>query len=361
MDDTRDSEYALFKAIADAVPGMLYIIDLRGMNMVYANQKVLDLFGRTLPELAEMGASLFDRFVFPPDRPKFDAHIAELLSGGPGHVAELTFRLLNAKGEPTWLRTRRTIFQWDAQRNPTHVISISQDVSVEIELIKVNESLARERQQLKEEKELEVVRAVLSKQEEERNRISESLHNGLGQLLYGVKLSLSGIEPSPVSEFITKKEYALQLLEEGIIQTRRISHELMPDILNDFGLKAAIEDTYRKMNTDIKFSIQMTGEKQIAPQYIELAIFRIIQELVLNVGKHSAAKSCQIKVAITEKLVQITVSDNGKGIPAGQVSSGIGLRSIRDKVSLLKGSLSIQSQPGDTKIRIKIPFRSEAK
>jgi len=359
-DDNRNPEQALFRGIADAVPGMLYIIDLRGMKMVYANLRVLDLFGQTLADLTAMGPTLFDRYVFPLDRPKFDAHIAELLSSAPGYVAELTFRLLNAKGEPTWLRTRRTIFQWDDEGKPTHVISISQDISAEIELLKTNERLARERQLLKEEKDLEVVRAVLSKQEEERNRISESLHNGLGQLLYGIKLSVSGLSPNPTNEFLHQKKYALQLLEEAISQTRQLSHQLIPIILNDFGLKAAIEDSYQKMKTGIRFSLQMTEGKQMAPQYIELAIFRIVQELILNVCKHSAAQTCHVKIDIEERQVQIVVADNGKGIP-NHPTDGIGLRSVRDRVSLLKGEIDIQSQPGNTTIRINIPYRPEPK
>lgn len=358
MNDSHHTDQALFKGIADAVPGMLYIIELTGMKMVYANQKVLDLFGRTLEELSAMGPSLFDHVVYPPDRTRFDAHIVELLTSPVGHVAELSFRLLNHKGEPTWLRTRRTIFQWDNEGNPTHVISVSQDISAEIQLQEVNERIALERKRLKEEKELEVIRAVLSKQEEERDRIAESLHNGLGQLLYGAKLGLLALEPEPEQAFREKKTYALELLDESIIQTRRISHQLMPIVLNDFGLKAAIEDTYRKMNTDVNFSLQMTAGKKIAPQYIELAVFRIVQELVLNVGKHAAAKNCQIKVNIAEKHVNIHVSDDGKGMTNAQHSDGVGLRAIRDKVSLLKGQMDIYSQPGDTAISINIPYRS---
>ena len=325
--------------------------------MIYANQPVIELFGRSLKELSDMGPLLFDKFVYPEDRPRFNAHINELLAAPEGHVAEIIFRLLNANGEPKWLRTRRTIYKWDGQGKPTHVISISQDISVEIELKEINQRLTQEKRRLENERELEVVRAVLSKQEDEHSRIAESLHNGLGQLLYGVKLSLVPLKPTPIGEFNSRKNYALELLENGIIETRRISHQLMPTILSDFGLKAAIEDTYRTMNSGISFTLQMTAQKKVAPKYIELAIFRIVQELILNVCKHSEGKNCHIKLEIDDLHVQVCVSDNGKGLPDHRVSEGIGLRSIRDKISLLKGKMEVYSQPGETTIKIIIPYR----
>lgn len=354
-DDDQDANDALFKGIADAVPGLLYIIDLREMKMTYANQQVFELFGRTLGQMAALGPKFFDLIVYPPDRADFDAHIAELLSAPAGHVAELSFRVLDSKNEPIWLRTRRSIFQWDSNGRPTHVISVSQNISKEVALRNTNERLAEDRQQLKDKRELEVLRNIFSDQEEERDSIAESIHNGLGQLFYGVKLRILALERDPEKDFRSQKQYILDLLEEGIGLTRKISHKLLPIILNDFGLGAAIEDFYKKMNSTVKYSLRMPEGNAKAPQYIELAVFRIVQELIYYVQGYTQATTCMIEIIIGAQHVAISVSDNGE-IGTENPLDLPGLRAVRDRVSLLKGTTQFGSEGPQNRINIRIPY-----
>jgi PAS domain S-box-containing protein len=354
-------DIALIQGIADAAPGMLYVIELQTMKMVYANEKVLKLFGKTLDELSQMGVKLFDKFVFYEDRERFDAHIKDLLESEPGEVKELTFRLLNFAGIPTWVRTRRTIYKTDSDGKPTHVISLSQDISREMELMELKAQLEEEKRILKEEKQLEIFRAILSTQEEERQRISESLHNGLGQLLYGAKLNLSTLNPQLAAanpeSFSETKQYTSQLLDEGIKQTRRISHQLMPTVLNDFGIRAAIEDVCHKMEAKIMFSFDFEGLSLLKPKYLELAVYRTVQELVLNIGKHAKATHAKITLKVKPQLIHINVCDNGVGFDVNKEGyKGIGIRSIRDKISLLKGFMKVISTAGRTEIDINIPM-----
>jgi len=350
---------ALIHGIADAAPGMLYVIDLRNMKMVYANQRVLTLFGKSLEELGNMGAQLFDEFVFPEDRPRFDEHIAELLSAASGEVKELTFRLFDAQRNPTWVRTRRTIYKRDQAGNPTHVISVSQDISREIALQKIKTELEEEQRRLKEERHLEIFKATLSTQEEERRRMSESLHNGLGQLLYGVKLNLATLTMENPKTFYDTRNYTQELLEEGIKETRRISHQLMPTVLHDFGIKAAIEDICHKTSSKISFSLDFEGLDLLTPKYIELAIFRIIQELVLNAAKHSQGNIGKVYLKTDQCTITIEVQDNGVGFnPKDEHLDGIGLKSMSNKIILLKGDMVINSGHEGTKVSISIPHPS---
>lgn len=354
--ETLLNDVALVHGIADAAPGMLYVIDLRDMKMVYANQKVLSLFGRSLAELGEMGPALFDEYVFAEDRPRFDEHIAELLSAAIGEVKELTFRLLDVKRQPVWVCTRRTIFKRDEQGNPTHVISVSQDISKEVELKQIRDELEAEKRRLMEERQLEIFKATLAAQEEERRRISESLHNGLGQLLYGVKLSLSTLTLESPTTFMQTRGYVFELLEEGIREARKISHQLMPTVLHDFGIKAAIEDVCKKMNSKVYFSLEFKGLERLVPKYIELAIFRIVQELIHNIGKHAEANVGKVCLKADENLICIEVADNGIGFnPKDHRSDGIGLKSMYDKITLLKGQMAIESSGNGTIVSISIP------
>jgi PAS domain S-box-containing protein len=359
--DTLLEDAALTRGIADAAPDMLYVIDLRTMEMVYANNRVLALFGKTLEELAALGPSLFDVVVYPADRPAFDAHIAELLAAKNGEVKELTFRLLDANQHPTWVRTRRTVYKRDEDGHPTHVISVSQDISKEIELQEIRQRLEEEKRMLQEQKQIEIFRAILSTQEEERRRISESLHNGLGQLLYGIKLNLCMLDiPTATdypNDFRDTHQYACQLLEEGIKEARRISHELMPTVLEDFGIKAAIEDACHKMESSTRFRFDFEGVELLRANPIKIAVYRTIQELILNIGKHAEATKAKITLKVSHSSIHIEVADNGVGMDLKTIKDdGIGLKSIKNKIRLLKGTLNVSTAPGNgTKITIDIP------
>ncbi|WP_345952005.1 PAS domain-containing protein [Mucilaginibacter sp. PAMB04274] len=210
------------------------------------------------------------------------------------------------------------------------------------------------------EQQQEVLRAILSTQEEERKRIAESLHNGLGQLLYGVKLSLDQINLTRVKrpeENSDALQQTKRLLSDSIRETRRISHELMPSILEDFGLKEAIEDVCRQLSGAVRFQCTFNGVNRNLDKYLEIAIYRIIQELMINVIKHAYATIADAQIDVNEQEVVLTVKDNGKGFDTSKVKvKGIGLASIRSKVNLLNGELKIISEIGvGSTVKIRIP------
>ncbi|RZM18174.1 MAG: hypothetical protein EOO88_41445, partial [Pedobacter sp.] len=199
---------------------------------------------------------------------------------------------------------------------------------------------------LESESQLEVFKATLNTQDEERRRISESLHNGLGQLLYGIKLSMTNlrlkITTDQSEEFEQAIRYTEGLLTEAIRESRSISHELMPTALQEFGLPSAIDDVCKQLNGDIKFHCEYKGLDQRLENYLEIAIFRTVQELMLNVVKHSGATNAKVTISADPSLVLIRVTDNGTGMKnILENSQGIGLTSIRSKISLLNGKVDI--------------------
>lgn len=216
--------------------------------------------------------------------------------------------------------------------------------------------------QLEAEQQREIFRVTLGTLEEERHRISESLHNGLGQLLYGVKISLSGLtQNSSPADFERIKTYTNQLLTEAIRESRRISHELMPTTLEEFGLKAALDDICEQLRGDIKFHCKVTGLKGRLEKYLELAVYRTVQELVTNVVKHAEATTASIEINIKEKQICIKVTDDGRGLEATKTQKpGIGLASIRSKIRLLNGEVNIRSKAGKgTLVEICIPLQEK--
>lgn len=212
------------------------------------------------------------------------------------------------------------------------------------------------------EQQREIFRVSLNALEEERYRIAESIHNGLGQVLYGVKISLAGLSKGmPDIEFGKTKTYTGKLLNDAIAESRRISHELMPATLEEFGLKTAIEDICRQLQDGIHFRCKIIGLKSRLEKYMELAIYRTVQELMLNVVKHAQATVASVIVKIEPDKALIRVADDGRGMDtASQQEQGIGLASIKSKVNLLNGKVNISSAPGQgTTIEVIIPIAAQ--
>ena len=199
-------------------------------------------------------------------------------------------------------------------------------------------------------------------QEVERKRIAEALHNSLGQILYAAKLSLGTIDKSSIAESDQENlKSADKLLNDAITESRRLSHELMPVILEDFGLKTAIEDICRKLSGKTQFKCRFKGSIKQIDKYVEVAIYRLVQELVMNVINHSGASNSLVAVEVYADRIVVLVQDDGRGFNAlKEKKGGIGLKTIRNNVNLLNGRINITSKAGNgTSINIEIPFKSD--
>ncbi len=206
----------------------------------------------------------------------------------------------------------------------------------------------------------ELFKATLDAQEKERKRIAESLHNGLGQILYGAKLTLNDLRLKPGDSWQAKYQQIIhdtdKLLAEAINETRRMSHELIPTVLEDYGLKTAIEDICRQFKHVLNIVCVFEGLPANIDQYIEIAVYRVIQELVTNIIKHANATEASIHINANSHI-SVIVKDNGRGFtnPIGK-DSGIGLKTIQGNIKMLNGKLMIASSPGEgTTVNISIP------
>src|SRR5215217_8072666 len=263
---------------------------------------------------------------------------------------------INIGGRVKMFQLKATVIRNELGR-PVRVLGVDMDATA----TKAAEEKIRQMEAQQQEL---IFRTTLASQEEQRRRISESLHNGLGQLLFGIKISLANVtEQQAVNQpenFVKDRIYTDQLLDAAITESRRISHELMPMILEDFGLKSAINDICQQLSSGVKFSCQITGFDSRLEKYIELAVFRIIQELMLNVAKHSGATRATAEASLNGKDIEIIVQDNGRGMLTDRhIKLGIGLSSIRSRIKLLNGEVKIESsQGGGTKVWVSMPLPS---
>lgn len=206
--------------------------------------------------------------------------------------------------------------------------------------------------------------SVLEGQERERRKIARELHDGLGQMLTALKFNIQGIRG-----VASKKEQAhidgiKQMIQDTILEVRRISFDLMPSVLNDFGLAAALYHLSERfsLSRNSNVQIQYVGAKDVGrfEKNIEINIYRIIQEALNNAIKYADATIISIDLQFDNEHIKFCVSDNGKGFtPDNKKKSdgtGRGITNIRERVSLLNGNLIFNSiiEEG-TKISVEIP------
>lgn len=285
-------------------------------------------------------------------REKAKRLIEAIQNGQPSFTAILQLQI-KGKLKTIQIQTQLITDEWG---KPERVLGTDIDISA---AYAAQEKL----KQLEAERHREIVKVTFSTLEEERRRISENLHNGLAQILYGVKISLHTLNQKDKPEIFNKQlGYANELLSEAIAENRRISHELMPPILEEFGLNESIRDIVKKLQNQVNFTYRISGIPNTLEKYIKLAIYRTVQELMMNIVKHAQASSALVEIAIKPKNVCIRVSDNGCGISKEKsAQDGIGLASIRSKIKLLNGHMDIQSTSKGTAIQIDFPINYHTK
>lgn len=202
--------------------------------------------------------------------------------------------------------------------------------------------------------------AVFQAQEEERRRIAKELHDGVGQTITAIRLNYQSLAMK-ASEIELKSDFGKieEMLDSAGKEVRSISHQMIPRELEQFGLTAAIEGmlNLNLEKTPVQYQFQHSGfTERINPQ-IELVLFRILQELISNVIKHSKAGNLNVQLIKIRSHVSLTVSDDGIGFDVEQKEkNGIGLLNIASRIDAIKGHLHYESAPNaGTTVTIRIP------
>ncbi|MEP6675726.1 MAG: sensor histidine kinase [Ferruginibacter sp.] len=205
-------------------------------------------------------------------------------------------------------------------------------------------------------------KAVIVAEENERRRIAAELHDGVGQMMSAAKMNLSSFESElPFASEGQKLafEKALSLVDESCKEVRSVSHQMMPNALLKSGLASAIREFIDKIDSRvIKINLHTEGLNDRLDSNTETVLYRVIQECVNNVIKHSGASHLDISLIKDEDGVAATVEDNGKGFDNTDKDKfeGIGLKNIMTRVQYLKGTVDFDSSPGKgTLVAIHVP------
>jgi signal transduction histidine kinase len=208
--------------------------------------------------------------------------------------------------------------------------------------------------------------AVIEAQENERSRLAREIHDGLGPLLSSIKMNIEAIQDDIPGADITihnKFDLVYDLINTFTTDMRAVSHDLMPGILEDYGLVPALKSLCKTINESkkIRTGYFFSAIDTDLDQSVELGLYRIAQELLQNVIKHSGAGQINLQLILHPGSLVLMVEDDGKGftIPTHEMSGdGIGLKNIKTRAKALGGQFFIDSTPGvGTTATVEIPVK----
>jgi signal transduction histidine kinase len=204
---------------------------------------------------------------------------------------------------------------------------------------------------------------LLELQDQERRKFSRELHDSLGQYLVGAKMNLAMLGKSvPDNALIAE---CTKLLDQAMTETRTISHLLHPPLLDETGFASAARwyvEGFAK-RSGIQTSLDMPEDLARLPNSLELALFRVLQESLTNVHRHSRSRKAEVSVNLSEDHVVLRIRDYGKGIPADTLDrfrrhdahGGVGLAGMRERIHELGGHLGMDSDSHGTQVVATMP------
>jgi PAS domain S-box-containing protein len=362
-----------FDTILSTTTDFACVYDRNG-RVAYANQALLDFWGLQLENA--VGKNFFD-LGYPQDlAARLQRQIQRVFEEKEGLKDELRYSRTGTGGY------REYIFQpvFDSDGNVESVVGSTRDVSDR----KVMEEALRDTKthlemtvhtrthqlQLRNsevQQQAEQLRDLSNRlqqtQDNERRHIARELHDSVGQLLTALAMNLAVVarmaQDSPVSEKLKEGQALVEQLSKEI---RTMSYLLHPPLLDEAGLSGAISWYLEGLNqrSGLKIDLRISQDFGRLPDEMEMAIFRIVQECLTNIHRHSGADSATVELTRTRKRVSLEIRDNGRGMAAEKLRelqhSGVGITGMRERVRHLRGALDIASDRG-TRVTVNFPIR----
>jgi PAS domain S-box-containing protein len=330
-----------FRSLLEAAPDAMLITTAEG-EIVLANSRSDDMFGYSRQEL--LGQNI--RLLVP----------SWTLSSY--HVGELTSVCKDGSTFPSEISS--------APLQTEEGLLITSAVRDIGERKRAEQRIAEQTQQLHEaNRELRHLSSrIVAIRDEERRRLGRELHDSQGQYLAAIKMNLEMIETTDAALSTVQKSAlteAITLLERSMREIRVISHLLHPPLLDEIGLQAVVPWYLNSFSerSGIQIDLDMPSDIAKFPDQVELAVFRVLQECLTNVHRHSGSKVAKVKILPEETGVTLEVFDRGRGMSSQNGSEpvmGVGITGMRERVRELGGHFEINSDAEGTVVRAVLPF-----
>jgi PAS domain S-box-containing protein len=307
-------------------------------DILVRSPEYVNVLGPTQPESSSR-SQIMDR-IHPDDRSKFVATIAAFTPENP--ISEVTYRVLLPGRTQMWLKNSGHAF-FDDKGKMLRVIGMVADVTD---------------QKLAEEALFDVSRRLIQAQEQERSRIGRELHDDVVQRLALLAVKLQQLQENPF-----EAQNRIQELDNEVVEiidaVQALSHDLHSSKLEYLGvvsgMKSWCADFAERYAIAVEFATHVPSD---IPLEIGLCLFRVLQEALRNAVKHSGAKHIEVRLSERLNQVDLIISDSGKGfnVDAAMKGKGLGLTSMRERVRLVNGTITVESTPTHgTKICVRVP------
>jgi len=352
--DLEQSRYFV-QRLAETIPNVLFLFDLTEQRNVYVNERSSNVLGYTAQEVIEMGSRFVPSTMHPDDFAQLPRLADAYARSKDGDIFEDVFRFRHKNGEWRWISRCATVFARDTEGRPTQILGSAADVTA----MKIAEE------------ELRSLSARLRHtQDEERRRIARELHDGVAQCLFGISAFLATLKESvevPSREAETLAEVAHHC-DEGLKQVRLLSYVLHPPMLADVGLAAALKwfADGIEHHTSIDIEVEADDEMERLPLTVERDLYRIVQEALSNVIRHSGSRRALVRLVRQREEAVLEIQDFGRGMPPAfesgdqRQSGGLGILGMRERLRNVNGRLTIESGPQGTTLTATVPLAGVA-
>jgi two-component system, sensor histidine kinase and response regulator len=299
------------------------------------NRKMCAITGYTADEMLGM---TFSQLTHPEDRAGDAAGFQRLVRGETREYA-VEKRYIRKDGSIVWVHVTCTILR-DGEGRPLQSVAVIQDITARRQAEeKLHDYAGRLR---------DLSRRLLDVQEQERRYFARELHDEVGQALTGLDLALETVARLPTEQLRDGLTRAQALAKETIAQVRELSMRLRPTMLDDLGLRPALLWHFKRYSTQtgVQVDFHVTGLDSRLPTEVETAAYRILQEALTNVARHAGVGAVAVRVRHEDGELFLAVEDKGMGFDAAAVRGTSGLSGMYERVTLLGGQLTIESQPG---------------
>lgn len=324
-------------------------------DILYANQQMAIMLGRRLEQL--IGSAIFS-FIPPNELEKFHTLLAQAKTdAGRGEI-------LLKKDDGFLIPTHMSCRSLRLEQVPEAVCLVALDLSG----LKETETALKESEQ----KLRLLTSQLLNAQEIERKRIAGELHDGLGHALLTIKMNLRLLERQLTPEQLSlgkEMESIVEYMDKLINDVRRMYDALTPGDLEDLGLTLALSslvDEFAKLHKTISWSVDVDNIDDLFSQQTQTVIYRIVQEILTNIGKHANASRVAVIIKRENQGASLIIEDNGQGFNLEKVLAtttarrGLGLPAMEERVRILGGALTIWSQENrGTRITFTVPISQE--
>ncbi len=351
----RDSETMFRKITEKSIVGVYLIQD---DLFRYVNPKMAGIFGYQVYELVDKRGP--EDVVWPEDWPVVKENLRKRIAGEMESI-NYRFRGIGPTGEIVHIEVYGS--RMDYRLRPA-VIGTLIDIT---DRVKAQERLAQSENALR-----HLSAQLLRAQEDERKRLAQELHDGIGQSIsamrFMIETCMKQIRENPESDVTGRLEMLLPMAQSTVEEVQRIAVDLRPFIIDDLGLIATLrwflrqfQSTYSNIRMDNRIGLQ-EGE---IPESLKIVIFRIAQEALNNVAKHSKAKRVHVALRKRRDSIELLIKDNGIGmegnssVSPSNLAKGFGLSSMKERAEFSGGTFGWDSGPrAGTSIRASWPLRA---